>query len=138
MEIVRCTDKDLTLLAQLNKELFEDEKNDNVLSENILAEKLKNAMDKDSAAYIFTDKGSIVGYALVRTQLTPYYLSHFYICREHRRKRLGTVAFDLLLAELGTDSIDLDVFCWNHRGQEFWKSLGFTERAIIMRRTNKI
>jgi ribosomal protein S18 acetylase RimI-like enzyme len=55
---------------------------------------------------------------------TYYERGHFY----------GTTAFYKLLAELKTETIDLDVFVWNHRGQEFWKSLGFKERCFIMRR----
>jgi ribosomal protein S18 acetylase RimI-like enzyme len=51
-----------------------------------------------------------------------------------RRKGLGTAAFNLLMSELNTNSIDLDVFCWNERGQAFWRSLGFKERCIIMRK----
>lgn len=135
MELVKCGEEDLALLALLNKELFEDESNDNIPSIEVLKGRMKDALDRDSEAYFFVEQGEVVGYALVKTQVSPYYLSHFYICRDYRKKHLGTTAFSMLINELKTDAIDLDVFCWNRRGREFWKSLGFTERAIMMRRS---
>ncbi len=134
MKLVKCTTDNIPLLAQLNKQLYEDEKNDNIPTIDILESKLKCVLEQDSVAYLFEEDGEIAGYALVKTQLLPYYLSHFFICNNMRRKHLGTFAFNLLMKELNTDSIDLDVFSWNERGQEFWKSLGFKERCIIMRK----
>ena len=134
MDLIKCTVDKLPLLAELNKQLYEDEKNDNIPAIDVLEERLKYSIEQDSKAYLFTDNDEVVGYALVKTQLSPYYLSHFFICKNMRRKNFGTIAFNQLMNELNTDSIDLDVFCWNQRGQEFWKSLGFKERCIIMRK----
>jgi predicted acetyltransferase len=134
MKLIKCTVDNLPLLAELNKQLYEDEKNDNIPAINILEERLKYAMEQGSKAYLFIDSDEAIGYALVKTQVSPYYLSHFFICRDMRKKHLGTIAFNQLMNELNVDSIDLDVFCWNQRGQEFWKSLGFKERCIIMRK----
>lgn len=136
MELIKCTFDNLSLLAKLNKELYEDESNDNIPAVDILEERLKLAMEKGAKAYLFRYDGEVSGYALVRTETSPYYLSHFFICKNMRRKHIGTIAFNKLMNELDTDSIDLDVFCWNKRGQGFWKSLGFEERCIIMRKSN--
>jgi predicted acetyltransferase len=135
MELRKCTYDDMQLLARLNKELYEDENNDNIPGLDILEERLRSSMEQGSKAYLFMYEGEVSGYALVRTQTTPYYLSHFFICKNMRRKHLGTIAFQELMNELDTESIDLDVFYWNQRGQEFWKSLGFEERCIIMRKS---
>jgi len=134
MKLVKCTSDNLPLLAQLNKQLYEDEKNDNIPTIDVLEERLKRSIEQGSKAYLFIENGQIAGYALVRAQLSPYYLSYFFICNNMRRKGLGTAAFNLLMDELNTNSIDLDVFCWNERGQAFWRSLGFEERCIIMRK----
>lgn len=136
MELIKCTMDDLSVLAKLNRELYEDEKNDNIPEVEVLEERLKYAMEQGAVAFLFLEDKEVAGYALVRTQTTPYYLSHFFICKNVRRKHLGTIAFNQLMKELETDSIDLDVFCWNQRGHEFWKSLGFKERCIIMRKSN--
>ena len=134
MELIECTLDDIQVLAKLNKELYEDENNDYIPSNDVLEERLKTAMEQSSKAFLFKYEGETAGYALVKTITNPYYLSHFFICNHMRRKHLGTKAFHQLLQELNTETIDLDVFSWNHRGQEFWKSLGFEERCIIMRK----
>ncbi len=84
-------------------------------------------------AYFFIEE-EVIGYALVNLNRDPYYLIDFFISRNHRRGGKGTKAFNILLEKLNTKSIDLDVFCWNKRGRKFWESLGFKERAIIMRK----
>ena len=135
MELTACTFDDIPVLAKLNKELYEDENNDNIPAMEILEERLRLSMEQGSKAFFFMMDGEVSGYALVKTQTTPYYLSHFFICKDMRRKPLGTTAFQQLLEELNTETMDLDVFCWNQRGQGFWKSLGFEERCIIMRKS---
>lgn len=138
MELITCTFDDIPMLARLNKELYEDENNDNIPAMEVLEERLKLSMEQGSKAFFFMTDGEIAGYALVKTQTVPYYLSHFFICKNRRRKHLGTIAFQKLMEKLDTESIDLDVFCWNQRGQNFWKSLGFEERCIIMRKSNRV
>lgn len=85
-------------------------------------------------AFHFIDNDKIFGYALVNKSREPYYLIDFFICRDYRRNGYGRTAFNALLDKLGTDKIDLDVFCWNSRGRKFWENLGFKELAVIMRK----
>lgn len=134
MKIIQCTLEHLPILANMNQHLYEDENNDNIPSLDILEERLKISMENGSKAYLFKSDNETVGYALVKMNVNPYYLSHFFICRDMRRNHYGTAAFHTLMEELNCETIDLDVFCWNERGQCFWKSLGFVERCIIMRR----
>ena len=39
----------------------------------------------------------------------------------------------MLLETLGTQTVDLDVFVWNESAIGFWQSLGFEQRAHLMR-----
>jgi ribosomal protein S18 acetylase RimI-like enzyme len=133
MEIKQCSVEQLPLIMALSRQLSEDEKSDNVFTDEELEQRLRSALEKDTEAYLFYHKEELAGYALVRTKAKPMYLWHFYICRDMRRRHMGTEAFRLLMKELNTDTIDLDVYCWNDRGKSFWKSLGFKERAIVMR-----
>jgi predicted acetyltransferase len=135
MHLVKCTLDNLPMLIELNKQLFEDENHDDMPSVSVIEERLRYAMEQGSSAYLFHEDNSVAGYALVRTQVSPYYLSHFFICRDFRRKHIGTTAFNMLMNELNTNSIDLDAFIWNERGRAFWRSLGFRERALIMRKS---
>lgn len=127
---------DINLLSKLYKELMEDERSDAALTDTQISEAMAGFLDNDEKAYVAFDNGQIVGYALVILSRTPFYLHHFYICRDHRRKGYGTAFFSLLLKELQTTRMDLDVLVWNTRGQAFWKSLGFKPRCIIMRYNN--
>ena len=134
MELIQCSVEQLPLIMQLCQQLFEDEKSDILYTEEEMEHRIKSALESDTNAYLFYQEGELAGYALVKTKAKPMYLWHFFICRNMRRKHIGTEAFWLLMKELDTDTIDLDVYCWNDRGQGFWKSLGFKERCIIMRR----
>ena len=134
MELSECLSDRLPTLTRMNRELYEDEKNDCIPPDDVLEQRLKNYLDQGAKAFLFEKDGETAGYALINLNATPNYLLHFYICREHRRSHLGTQAFHLLLKELNTDRMDLDVLCWNERGMAFWKSLGFRERCIIMRK----
>jgi GNAT superfamily N-acetyltransferase len=128
-----CSDKDLDLLAKLNKQLIEDEKHNNQMKVEQLKERMKGFINSDYRAYKFENLGEIVGYALVNHSRQPLYLRHFFICRQSRRKGYGKMAFKKLLELLNTKDIDIEVMYWNNTGYGFWKSLGFNERSIYMR-----
>ena len=133
MIIRRVDDGEITMIAEMTRQLFEDESSDRVLSIEQFEDRLQEYINTGSCVFLFVDE-NVVGYALVNLGRIPYYLIDFFICREFRRGGNGTTAFNLLMKELKADSIDLDVFCWNDRGRKFWESLGFKERAIIMRK----
>ena len=137
MELKACDKNDIPLLVEMNLELHQDEKHDYIPPVQELERRLREAMDQGVKIYFFIYNGEIVGYTAVKVLVYehyPPYIWHFFIKREHRRKGLGTLAIELLLKELKTDSLDLDVFVWNERGRSFWKSLGFRERAVLMRK----
>ena len=87
-------------------------------------------------AFFFETEGKRIGYALVNTAKSPFYLRQFFICREVRRMGYGKKAFYALLSRLQVHEIDLDVYAWNERGISFWKSLGFYERTYNLRFKN--
>lgn len=133
MHIKKCTEQDIPLLAQMNRQLIEDEKSDNQMSLEELQTRMKGFLETDYCAYFFTENGDIVGYALVNIHTTPLYLRQFFISRNCRRSRKGRTAFELLLDELKTDKIDIEVLSWNEAGLKFWQSCGFAERSRYMR-----
>lgn len=133
VEIVNGSEDDVILLANMNKQLIEDEKHDNSMNIDELKERMRGFLSTDFKAYYFKSEGNLVGYALVNIKQKPLYLRKFYICRNFRRMKYGTEAFKVLLNVLGTEEIELDVLTWNERGIRFWKSLGFEERTIYMR-----
>lgn len=133
MEIKKCTEADLALLAKFNKYLIEDEKSDNKMNEEQLFWRMKEFMNTEYDAYFFVEKEEIVGYALVKNSSSPLYLRQFYINREYRRKHYGEQAFHKLLQYLEVTTIDIEVLSWNETGIRFWEKLNFRERSRYMR-----
>lgn len=129
----KCDDSDLTLLSELNKQLIEDEKFDTILETPLLKERMRGFIHSDYSAFMFYSANRLIGYALVNIKQKPYYIRHFFICRDLRRHGFGRKAFFRLLAVLNTDTVDLEVLSWNERGIRFWNSLGFMERSKYMR-----
>lgn len=133
MNLKKCSAEDAEKLAELNKQLIEDEKSDNKMSLCELQDRMKSFLETDYSAYFFMEDNSIIGYALVNTRAEPLYLRQFFIARNFRRNHKGRRAFELLLDELKTDKIDLEVLSWNEAGLKFWQSCGFAERSRYMR-----
>ena len=133
MYIRKAKDAEIGLLADMTRQLFEDEPSDRVLTLEQFEDRLRQYINTGCSAFIFYED-DVVGYALVNLGRTPHYLIDFFVHRSARRGGKGTAAFHLLLRELGTEHLDLGVFCWNTRGRRFWESLGFKEHAVIMRR----
>ena len=136
VNLCSCSDTDLDILALLNKQLIEDEKHDNEMSTEQLKERMWQFLNTGYRAYLFKSIGKIVGYALIDMTKEPIYLRQFFICRESRRAGYGTIAFLKLLETLSIETVDIEVLSWNQRAIAFWKSLGFYERSVYMRRRN--
>ena len=114
MKIKICTNKDLKLLATLNKQLIEDEKHDNTMNLKELEKRMKNFIQGDYKAHLFYDGKNVYGYALINYKKIPLYLRQFFIKRDMRRKGIGTEAFKLLLAKLNNRNIEIEVLSWSN------------------------
>ncbi len=128
-----CSDDDLDLLTELNRQLIEDEGHDNPMNNIALKERMRQFIHTHYKAFLFYHGSYLVGYALVDVNRKPLYLRHFFICRPFRRNGYGTMAFHKLMEWFGTREIDIEVLSWNTRGIQFWRSLGFQDRSIYMR-----
>ena len=133
LSIRRATQNDLDLLISMNLQLMSDEQYDRPLEMPAVRTRMQHFIsDRNFGAFLFLANDAVAGYAVMELDKTPLYLRHFFIQSEFRRKHIGTSCFKLLLKQLKTDTIDLDVMVWNTRGFGFWKSLGFSERCISM------
>ena len=133
LAVETAAEKDLHTLAELNRQLIEDEGHDNPMNVEQLRERMREFLRTDYAAYLFREGEAVRGYALVDHRRSPVYLRQFYICRDSRRQGYGRAAFAKLKERLGADRIDIEVLYGNERGYAFWKSLGFAERSVYMR-----
>ena len=133
MKIEKCFFGDAGRLAELNKQLIEDEKSDNQMDMEELKSRMETFLRTDYNAYFFLEENEVVGYALVNVHTRPVYLRQFLIERKYRRNHLGSEAVKLLLKKLDVSEMDTEVLSWNETGLKFWESCGFSERSRYMR-----
>ena len=133
MKIEKCFFGDAGRLAELNKQLIEDEKSDNHMDMEELKSRMETFLRTDYNAYFFLEENEVVGYALVNVHTRPVYLRQFLIERKYRRNHLGSEAVKLLLKKLDVSEMDTEVLSWNETGLKFWESCGFVERSRYMR-----
>jgi len=133
IEINECTEKDITLLAEMNKQLIDDEKSNNLMDITQLGNRMNNFLNSGYKAFFFSIKEKIIGYALCDMTKKPKYLRQFFIKREERRKHYGKNAFNKLLEKLEIKEIEIDVLKWNEAGIKFWENIGFVEQSKRMK-----
>ena len=133
MRIQKCTIADIPILAKLNKQLIDDEKNNNSMSINELENRMREFLETEYSAYFFIQNSQIIGYALLKNTTEPVYLRQFLIDREYREQHYGKQAFQMLIQHLNLNKIDIEVLPWNQTGYLFWKNCGFKELNIAMR-----
>jgi GNAT superfamily N-acetyltransferase len=137
----RATTNDLSLLAQMNKRLIEDEGGTNPMSLTQLESRLRLWLNADWRGELFLQGETVVGYAIYRLQRSDFdnretvYIRHYFIEREYRRSGYGREALAQLKAERFPKNVTvyLEVLIHNSRGRAFWKSLDFEEYSVTMR-----
>ena len=92
MNIRKYLDEEIALIAEMTRQLFEDEPSDMKLSVKQFEDRLQKHLDSGCIAYLFTEENTI-GYALVNLAREPYYLIDFFICRNSQRGGKGATAF---------------------------------------------
>ena len=126
MEIVRAKLTDADILAELNKDLIEDEQHPNPMSISQLTERMREWLTTDYICYMAKEKGSIVAYCLYRNDGVHYYMRQLYVDRVHRRKGIATQLLDWLSENVWTDKkVRLDVLAHNEAAVAFYKRYGF-------------
>ena len=127
---------DLLLLADLNRQLIEDEGHSDPMSVAELEDRLRAWLVRTYTAVLFNNDGSVVGYALYRTDNTGIFLRQFFICRDARRKGFGREAMDLLCRRVWPAGalVTLEALSANQAAIDFWRALGFEDYAVTMRR----
>ena len=128
IEIKECTLEDVSLLADMNKQLIEDEKSDNSMDIIQLKNRMADFLNNGYKAFFFIVNKEIIGYALCDMTKEPKYLRHFFLRREERGKNYGKIAFKNLLEKIGIKEIEIDVLKWNEAGIKFWEKIGFEEQ----------
>lgn len=131
-----ATFADLDILAELNRQLIQDEGHRNPMNLAQLRDRMQGWLETSYRAVLFERDGQVAAYALYRFDPDAVYLRHFFVVRERRRTGVGRAAIQLLLAEVfPTDAtVRLDVLIGNERAQAFWQAIGFLPYAVTMER----
>jgi len=136
MEYRTTGEADLPLLAELNQQLIHDEGHSTSMSVAELENRMRAWLVRAYTAVLFLSEGTVVGYALYRSDDAGIFLRQFFICRDERRKSHGRAAMDLLFGRVwpAGSTVTLEALCANQVAIDFWRALGFEDYALTFRR----
>lgn len=122
---------DLPLLAELNRQLIQDQQSPNPMSVAELEERMRGWLLSGYRAIIFELDSKPVAYALFRRAEGSIHLRQFFVLRDLRRQGVGRRAFEALRRRYVPPDVPLtlEVLVDNRRGIAFWRALGFQDRA---------
>ena len=134
MQYRQTTEDDIKTLVQMNRQLIEDERSSNPMSDRQLGHRMRNFLSNNFSAYIACHENKPAGYALYRLEVEHVYIRHFFIGRAFRRQGYGQAFMTWLLENPWRPyrKISLDVLAHNEIGVEFWRAVGFRDRYIHM------
>lgn len=125
-------------LALFNKELADCGGSHNTMSIYELENRMHNFISSGYIAIIFEVDGIHIGYTLIKKNISPMFIRHFFITEKYRHLGYGTIAFKKTINFLNVDKIDLSVLMSNDIGLKFWKSCGLVPYEVRMHyRENK-
>ncbi len=135
MEIDRADASHVEELAELNRQLIEDERHPNPMTPTELAERMVRWMDEGYTCHVARDGGTIAGYCLFRDDGKHYYLRQLFVARGHRRRGIATALMDWMYANVWSGKpVRLDVFAENEEAVAFYRSYGFRVAVLRMER----
>lgn len=135
LRIDKAKSSDVDLLAQLNRQLDEDEPHTYPLPLPALTERMTRWIGEgEYDVLLFRDADQLIGYAVWRADEHGSYLRHFFICRDQRRQGWGRVAMQLLCRDVFPKDrpVNIDATIGNKAGIAFWHAIGFQELSIGM------
>ena len=137
MEYRYAVADDAPFLADVNRQLIEDEWDGGGMSLERLEARMRRWLeDDDYKALLFQENGATVAYSLVSVDEDSAYIRHFFVLHEHRGRGVGRRAFQTLVGQVipGSVRVTLDVLAKNEAGRAFWRSVGFRDYAIRLER----
>ncbi|HET7229496.1 MAG TPA: GNAT family N-acetyltransferase [Longimicrobium sp.] len=139
MEFREADENDAPFLADINRQLIEDEWDGGGMSLERLERRMRRWITEgDYRAILFQEGGQTVAYSLVSVDEDgeSAYIRHFFVLHAKRAGGVGRRAIELLFREIipPTARVTLDVLASNHGGHRFWRSVGFSDYAIRMER----
>jgi len=132
VKITISTDKNCRELALFNKALIDDGGSINAMSLEELENRMREFITSGFVAMIFEVENIHIGYALIDTNKTPFFIRQFFIGKEFRRRGYGRTAFSKIVEYFNTDQLDLTVLCNNEIAYKFWINCGLVPYETIL------
>jgi len=132
--VTPATVADIPALAELNRQLMEDEAHPYPLPIDALRARMARWIAGEYQVLVFRQGARVAGYAVWRPEDRGAYLRHFFICRDQRRAGLGRAALILLRRDhLPKDlPLQIEATVWNTDAIAFWHAIGFKDFSLAM------
>ncbi len=132
MTFEKAAAPDVEELAELNRQLIEDERHPNPMDRGQLAERMAGWLREGYTCYLARQSGTTVAYCLYRDDGDHYYLRQLFVARTHRRRGIARSLMDWMYANIWTDRrVRLDVLAHNDEAAAFYRAYGF--RVAVLR-----
>ncbi|WP_168124003.1 GNAT family N-acetyltransferase, partial [Paenibacillus sp. HB172176] len=134
LRLQSAENSDLKILAEMNKQLIEDENSSNPMGMQELEQRMSDFLKDSWEIDLIMNDTVIIGYALYQYQNVQgkeddkqVYIRQYFIRREFRNMGYGIAGIELLKKTRFTDltKIEIDVLESNPKGQRFWEKVGF-------------
>jgi ribosomal protein S18 acetylase RimI-like enzyme len=135
LRIDKAQNTDVDLLAQLNRQLDQDEPHSYPLPLSALTERMRRWIGTgEYEVLLFRSGDQLIGYAAWRAEEFGSYLRHFFICRDRRGQGWGRAAVQLLCRDVFPKDrrVNIDAEVGNKAGIAFWRAIGFQDYSIGM------
>ena len=134
LAVTLATDADIPQLAELNRQLMEDEAHPYPLPIEALRARMARWIAGEYQVLVFRRGARVAGYAVWRVEDRGAYLRHFFICRDQRRAGLGRAALALLRRDFlpRDEPLQLEATIWNTDAIAFWRAVGFKDFGLIL------
>lgn len=135
MQLREATADDLSLLAELNRQLIQDQRASNPMSVAELEARMRGWLVAEYRAVVFEIDSKPVAYGLFRPNEGGIHLRQFFVARAFRRQGIGRRAIEAFRQRFVPPgaALTLEVLVHNSPGLAFWRALGFQEHALSFR-----
>lgn len=130
-----ATAVDCALLAQLNRQLLQDEGHRNrAMTLPELEERMAAWLAGEYQAVLFEEAGELVAYALFREDPGEIYLRQLFVVRPRRREGIGRCAIEILRNEIwpANKRLTVDVLVTNATALAFWRAVGYRDYCLTL------
>ncbi|MBO4507429.1 MAG: GNAT family N-acetyltransferase [Spirochaetaceae bacterium] len=130
-----ATINDLAQLSVLNKQLREDEKIDNEMSDEEITKRMESFITGQvyKVHVLENQEKEIIGYCVLDITREPKYMRQLFVKSLYRNNGYGKLLLKKVMEEYRLKEIDLEVMQWNESAIRFYEHVGFKRRYIGMR-----